>query len=39
MSWLNMEIELVRPEIIVCLGAAAGQALRLAGDVERNPSP
>jgi DNA polymerase len=25
--WLNMEIELVRPEIIVCLGATAGQAL------------
>jgi DNA polymerase len=27
MPWLNMEIELVRPEIIVCLGATAGQAL------------
>jgi DNA polymerase len=27
MPWLRMEIELVRPEIIVCLGATAGQAL------------
>jgi uracil-DNA glycosylase len=27
MPWLNMEIELVRPKIIVCLGATAGQAL------------
>jgi DNA polymerase len=27
MPWLNMEIEIVRPEIIVCLGATAGQAL------------
>jgi DNA polymerase len=27
MPWLSMEIELVRPEIIVCLGATAGQAL------------
>ena len=27
MPWLNMEIELVRPEILVCLGATAGQAL------------
>ncbi|HVJ29518.1 MAG TPA: UdgX family uracil-DNA binding protein [Gammaproteobacteria bacterium] len=27
MPWLRMEIDLVRPEIIVCLGATAGQAL------------
>jgi len=27
MPWLLREIELVRPEIIVCLGATAGQAL------------
>jgi DNA polymerase len=27
MPWLRMEIELVRPDIIVCLGATAGQAL------------
>jgi DNA polymerase len=27
MPWLRMEIELVRPQIIVCLGATAGQAL------------
>jgi len=27
MPWLLMEIELVRPNIIVCLGATAGQAL------------
>jgi uracil-DNA glycosylase family protein len=27
MPWLHMEIELVRPKIIVCLGATAGQAL------------
>jgi len=27
MPWLRMEIELVRPEVIVCLGATAGQAL------------
>jgi uracil-DNA glycosylase family protein len=27
MPWLAMEIELVRPEILVCLGATAGQAL------------
>ena len=27
MPWLRMEIELVRPTIIVCLGATAGQAL------------
>jgi DNA polymerase len=27
MPWLQMEIELVRPKIIVCLGATAGQAL------------
>ena len=27
MPWLRMEIELVRPEIIVCLGATAAQAL------------
>jgi DNA polymerase len=27
MPWLIMEIELVRPQIIVCLGATAGQAL------------
>jgi uracil-DNA glycosylase len=27
MPWLRMEIELVRPKIIVCLGATAGQAL------------
>jgi uracil-DNA glycosylase family protein len=27
MPWLRLEIELVRPTIIVCLGATAGQAL------------
>jgi uracil-DNA glycosylase family protein len=27
LPWLRMEIELVRPKIIVCLGATAGQAL------------
>ncbi|HWN38385.1 MAG TPA: UdgX family uracil-DNA binding protein [Gammaproteobacteria bacterium] len=27
MPWLRMEIDLVRPDIIVCLGATAGQAL------------
>jgi DNA polymerase len=27
LPWLRMEIELVRPGIIVCLGATAGQAL------------
>ena len=27
MPWLRMEIDLVRPKIIVCLGATAGQAL------------
>ncbi|HEY3517121.1 MAG TPA: UdgX family uracil-DNA binding protein [Gammaproteobacteria bacterium] len=27
MPWLRMEIDLVRPEIIVCLGATAAQAL------------
>jgi DNA polymerase len=27
MPWLRLEIELVRPKIIVCLGATAGQAL------------
>jgi DNA polymerase len=27
LPWLNMEIALVRPQIIVCLGATAGQAL------------
>jgi len=27
MPWLRMEIDVVRPEIIVCLGATAGQAL------------
>jgi DNA polymerase len=27
LPWLHMEIELVRPTIIVCLGATAGQAL------------
>lgn len=27
MPWLRMEIELVRPKVIVCLGATAGQAL------------
>ena len=27
MPWLRMEIDLVRPELIVCLGATAGQAL------------
>jgi uracil-DNA glycosylase len=27
MPWLRMEIELVRPNVIVCLGATAGQAL------------
>jgi DNA polymerase len=27
MPWLRMEIDIVRPEIIVCLGATAGQAL------------
>ena len=27
MPWLRMEIELVRPTVIVCLGATAGQAL------------
>jgi DNA polymerase len=27
MPWLLMEIELVRPNVIVCLGATAGQAL------------
>ena len=27
MPWLRMEIELVRPEIIVCLGATAAQSL------------
>ena len=27
MPWLRMEIELVKPETIVCLGATAGQAL------------
>jgi uracil-DNA glycosylase len=27
MPWLRMEVELVRPKVIVCLGATAGQAL------------
>jgi uracil-DNA glycosylase family protein len=27
LPWLQMEIELVRPKVIVCLGATAGQAL------------
>jgi DNA polymerase len=27
LPWLRMEIDLVRPDIIVCLGATAGQAL------------
>jgi uracil-DNA glycosylase len=27
MPWLRLEIDLVRPQIIVCLGATAGQAL------------
>jgi DNA polymerase len=27
LPWLHREIELVRPQIIVCLGATAGQAL------------
>jgi DNA polymerase len=27
LPWLRMEIELVRPRVIVCLGATAGQAL------------
>ena len=27
MPWLRMEIDFVRPDIIVCLGATAGQAL------------
>jgi DNA polymerase len=27
MPWLRMEIDLVRPNVIVCLGATAGQAL------------
>jgi len=27
LPWLRMEIELVRPKVIVCLGATAGQAL------------
>jgi uracil-DNA glycosylase len=27
LPWLRMEVELVRPKVIVCLGATAGQAL------------
>lgn len=27
MPWLRVEIELVRPEVMVCFGATAGQAL------------
>jgi DNA polymerase len=27
LPWLRLEIELVRPQVIVCLGATAGQAL------------
>lgn len=27
LPWLHMELELVRPKVIVCLGATAGQAL------------
>ena len=42
MPWLRMEIEPVRPEIIVCLGATAGQALfgrRLVHDAKRKAPP
>jgi DNA polymerase len=27
MPWLRLEMDLVRPKVIVCLGATAGQAL------------